>query len=141
VKHHYPELSDLAAPRTVSLSLDDVRAILRDEPDILFAWVCPCLGYLALLNVQRSFWKIQYREFCLKLMLSIFARDPVFCRCQFYYSVFSLIGRDLGMLWTAYSFVDANKSTCMCPDGRIGIHMLKAEFSGIAALPKFSSVL
>ena len=55
VKYHYPELSDLVAPRTASLSLDSMRAILQDEPDILFSWVCPCLGYLVLLNVQQTF--------------------------------------------------------------------------------------
>lgn len=54
MKYHYPELSDLAAPRTVSLSLDNMRAILQDEPDILFSWVCPYLGYVVLLNVQQT---------------------------------------------------------------------------------------
>jgi hypothetical protein len=37
-KHHYPELGDLAAPRTISRPFDEVMNCLQDEPDILFAW-------------------------------------------------------------------------------------------------------
>lgn len=38
--HNYPDLSNLAAPLTISLSFDEVKKNLRDKPDVLFAWVC-----------------------------------------------------------------------------------------------------
>jgi len=39
VVHDYPELSDLAAPLTIELSLDTVKNGLQDRLDIFVAWV------------------------------------------------------------------------------------------------------
>jgi hypothetical protein len=39
VKHGYPELRDIAAPLTISASLQSVEAAMHDMPEILIAWV------------------------------------------------------------------------------------------------------
>ena len=35
-----PELSNLAAPPTISLSFAEVKKHLRNKPNVLFVWVC-----------------------------------------------------------------------------------------------------
>ena len=39
VKHGYPKLSQMAIPKTLSISLNDVSKALTDRPDIVLKWV------------------------------------------------------------------------------------------------------
>ncbi|KAJ7877609.1 hypothetical protein B0H13DRAFT_2200535 [Mycena leptocephala] len=49
-KHGYPELRDIAAPLTISASLQSVEAAMHDMPEILIAWVKYREGFIHTLH-------------------------------------------------------------------------------------------
>jgi len=131
--HSYPELSDSAAPRTISLSLVEAEKSLHDTPKIFLAW-------------------LRYRECWLTVLRSTLDRSMVTVshghgRCQgwlnIYHSLLARIGLDLGKMRDVDRFFELQESWQSycgpCNEAartwRVTVHQR------IAGIPKFSSFL
>jgi hypothetical protein len=149
VVHDYPELSDLAAPFTITLSLDEVKKGLEDRLDIFIAWVRICFESILRIPEYSKHWKVQYRE-CWWDVLSVVFDSPISFahsrhKCStwpdFYELVVSKLRPNLGMVRDIEKHIKSYEFSCVDCRQFYARRWSEKFADRIARVPKFTKFL